>query len=115
MQICNATNGVKKEIGSSRFFHHPNLILSQLSGDRKLFIFAVNRVSYYPVIWGFQPVGMKYYTSFKGSFTMIRILITHPWTPGKQGLIGHVLKSIVYLVYILLFSLGNCGWFGGKI
>ena len=34
---------------------------------------------------------------------MIRILITHPWTPGKQGLIGHVLKSIEYFVYYSVF------------
>lgn len=53
---------------------------------------------------------MKYYTSFKGSFTMIRILITHPWTPGKQGLIGHVLKSIEYFVYYYVFRQLRLVW-----
>lgn len=33
---------------------------------------------------------------------MVRILITHPWTPGKQGLIGHVLKSIISVLRVLL-------------
>lgn len=46
----------------------------------------------------------------RGSFTMIRILITHPWTPGKQGLIGHVLKSIEYFVYYYVFRQLRLVW-----
>lgn len=41
---------------------------------------------------------------------MIRILITHPWTPEKLGLIGHVLKSIEYFVYYYVFRQLRLVW-----